>query len=60
VTARIQAMCRPLGVRCLASQPLYETVGSTEGFAFRCLGEVELRGTSRPASLYAVERPTAS
>jgi adenylate cyclase len=58
VTARIQATCRTLGVECLVSEALRETLRDAPELSFRPMGEVELRGKSKPMRLFAAEPST--
>ncbi|MGB3542385.1 adenylate/guanylate cyclase domain-containing protein [Rubrivirga sp.] len=54
-TARIQALCKPLGVDILVGSELMSRLGLGEGWAFRSVGRQELRGKDQPVELFALE-----
>ena len=54
-TARIQALCKPLGADVLVGDELVSRLGTGEGWVFRSVGHQELRGKDRPVELFALE-----
>jgi adenylate cyclase len=61
VTARIEALCRPLGTEILISDDLLARLpGLPPGITARSLGAHALRGRGQPFSVSTLERGTAS
>ena len=60
VTARIEALCRPLGASILISQDLLDRLPNLPpGIAARSLGAHALRGRGQPLSIATLERASA-
>ena len=53
-TARIQAECNKLGSDLLVSNELLNQIDRIDGLAVRSVGELELRGKSKPVAISAV------
>ncbi|MDP4021854.1 adenylate/guanylate cyclase domain-containing protein [Methylobacterium sp. NEAU 140] len=61
VTARIEALCRPLGVDALISQDLLDRLpGLPDGVRARSLGAHALRGRGTPVAVATLERGGAA
>ncbi len=58
-TARIQALCKPLGADILVGDELASRLGDGEGWGVRSVGHQELRGKDQPVELFALEDPVA-
>ncbi len=55
-TARVEGMCKELGVQCLLSELVYEAIELPPQLEARSVGELELRGRTEAMHLYSVER----
>lgn len=55
-TARLEAMCKELGLHCLASGVVHDAVVMPSHLEARPVGEVELKGLTTPLRVYAVSR----
>ena len=53
-TARIQALCKPLGADVLVGDELEARLGAGDGWTVRSMGQHELRGKEQPVKLFAV------
>lgn len=61
VTARIESLCRPLGVEILISDDLLQRLpGLPEGVVARPLGAHSLRGRDQPIAVATLERPATA
>lgn len=58
-TARIQALCKPLGEDILVGDALAARLDRVDGWGLRSVGAHELRGKHRPVRLFAVDVPKA-
>jgi len=56
-TARIQALCKPLGADLLVGDELVARLGARDGWAFRSVGRQVLRGKDQSVELFALETP---
>ncbi len=56
VAARVEGMCKELGVQCLVSELVHEAVELPPHLQARSVGELELRGRTEALHLYSVER----
>ena len=54
-TARIQALCKPLGADVLVGDELVARLGTRDEWAFRSVGRQVLRGKDRPTEVFALE-----
>ena len=58
-TARIQALCKPLGEDVLVGDALAARLEETDGWTLRSVGDQVLRGKEQPVALFAVDVPEA-
>ena len=54
--ARVEGMCKELGVQCLVTELVYEAVELPPHLQARSVGELELRGRTEALHLFSVER----
>jgi adenylate cyclase len=54
--ARVEGMCKELGVQCLVSEIVYDAIELPPKLEARSVGEMELRGRTEALHLYAVDR----
>jgi adenylate cyclase len=59
-TARIQAMCNPLGKSLLVSAELFDSLDLGPGYEAEPLGPQTLRGKTEPVELYAIRAEQAA
>jgi adenylate cyclase len=53
--ARVEGMCKELGVQCLVSEFVYEAIELPPQLEARSVGDLELRGRTEALHLYSVE-----